>query len=55
MIPCAHTVAQGSILCRTLSDPLSDLFIYLTVLPFIPFIFLLFLLPFTFLFRDVVD
>ena len=40
---------------RTLSDSLSDLFIYLTFPLFIPFIFLYFLLLFTFLFLDVVD
>ena len=40
---------------RTLSESLSDLSIYLTFLLFIPFIFLHFLLPFTFLFLDVVD
>ena len=40
---------------RTLSDSLSDLSIYLTFLLFIPLFFLNFLLPFTFLFLDVVD
>ena len=40
---------------RTLSDSLSDLSIYLTFLLFIHFVFLHFLLPFTFLFLDVVD
>ena len=38
---------------RTLSDSLSYLSIYLTFLLFIPFIFLHFLLPFTFLFLDM--
>ena len=59
-----HTVAQvcalfvsssSPCLMRTLSDSLSDLSIYLTFLLFIPFVFLHFLLPFTFLFLDVVD
>ena len=40
---------------RTLSDSVPDLSIYLTFLLFIPFIFPHFLLPFTFLFLDVVD
>ena len=40
---------------RTLSGFLSDFSIYLTFLLFIPSIFLHFLLPFTFLFLDVVD
>ena len=63
MIPCARTVAQvcalfvsssSPCLMRTLSDFLSDLSIYLTFLHFITFSFLHFLLPFTFLFLDVV-
>ena len=40
---------------RTLSDSLSDLSIYFTFSLFITFGFLHFLLPFTFLFLDVVD
>ena len=40
---------------RTLSDFLSDFSVDLTFLLFIPFILLHFLVPFTFLFLDVVD